>query len=105
MHCEHDHPQPEFVSQPARERAAAMFRALGDPARLWLLELLSSGEHCVSSLAGITQQEMSTISQRLKVLRQERLIQGRREGKQIFYSLADQHVLDLVQSALAHAQE
>ena len=82
-----------------------MFRALGDPARLHLMELLSEGECCVSDLAQRSHQEISTISQRLKVLRNERLIARRREGKHIFYSLADQHVVDLVRSALEHAQE
>lgn len=82
-----------------------MFRALGDPARLHLMEYLSGGERCVSDLAHHSQQEISTISQRLKVLRNERLISRRREGKHIFYSLADHHVVDLVRSALDHAQE
>jgi ArsR family transcriptional regulator, lead/cadmium/zinc/bismuth-responsive transcriptional repressor len=82
-----------------------MFRALGDPARLRLLEYLSQGERCVSELAELAGQEISTISQRLKVLRNERLIERRRQGKHMFYHLADQHVVDLVSSALAHAQE
>jgi len=82
-----------------------MFRALGDPARLQLVELLSEGERCVSDLAQRSCQEISTISQRLKVLRGERLIARRREGKHIFYFLADHHVVDLVRSALAHADE
>ena len=105
MHCEHDHAEPNLSPPQALQRAAAMFRALGDPARLQLIELLVSGERCVSSLAGFTKQEMSTISQRLKILRQERLVESRRDGKQIFYALADHHVYELVQSALAHSQE
>jgi len=69
------------------------------------MELLVGGERCVSDLATRSQQEVSTISQRLKVLWAERLVAKRREGKHIFYSLADHHVVDLVRSALAHAQE
>ncbi len=106
--CAHEHsplaPQ-SLVSQDSLERAAAMFRALGDPARLRLLEYLANGERCVSELASETEQEISTISQRLKVLRSERLIDRRRQGKHIYYSLCDQHVVDLVRSALEHAQE
>jgi DNA-binding transcriptional ArsR family regulator len=81
-----------------------MFRALGDPARLLLMECLMGGERCVGDLADYFGQEVSTISQRLKVLRNEGLIQRRREGKHIFYSLADAHVTDLIRSALEHAQ-
>jgi DNA-binding transcriptional ArsR family regulator len=81
-----------------------MFRALGDPARLLLMECLIQGERCVGDLALFFGQEVSTISQRLKVLRNERLIERRREGKHIFYYLADEHVTDLIRSALVHAQ-
>lgn len=98
-------PLGEVVSEVALERAASMFRALGDPARLRILEYLGQGERCVSDLAQQAQQEISTMSQRLKVLRNERLIERRRQGKHIYYYLADQHVVDLVNSALAHAQE
>ncbi len=82
-----------------------MFRALGDPARLQIMEWLCDEELCVSDLAERSQQEISTISQRLRVLRSERLIGRRRQGKHIYYHLADQHVVDLVRSALEHALE
>lgn len=108
LECHHEpisHRSFDLVSQESLERAAGMFRALGDPARLRLLEYLASGEKCVSELALESEQEVSTISQRLKVLRSERLIERRRQGKHIYYSLQDQHVFDLVRSALEHAQE
>ena len=82
-----------------------LFRAMGDPARLRLLGLLAQGPACVSELAAIEGETVSTISQRLRVLRNERLVTRRREGKHINYTLADQHVLDLVFSAMAHASE
>lgn len=103
--CQHAPVHVVTVSSRDREQAADMFRALGDPARLLLMELLSQGERCVSELALQTGQEISTISQRLKVLRAERLIVRRRDGKHIYYALADKHVMDLVQSALEHAGE
>lgn len=102
--CNHSSSEIPVASAPAREQAAAMFRALGDPARLLLMECLMEGERCVGDLAVFFGQEVSTISQRLKVLRNERLIERRREGKHIFYSLADGHVTDLIRSALEHAQ-
>ena len=93
------------VSGDSLERASGLFRAMGDPARLRLLGLLSQGPACVSELASIERETISTISQRLRVLRSERLVIRRRDGKHINYALADQHVLDLVFSALAHASE
>ncbi|MCA9583167.1 MAG: helix-turn-helix transcriptional regulator [Myxococcales bacterium] len=87
------------------ERAAALFRAAGDPARLVLLERLSHGECCVTELAELFGEGMSTVSQRLRLLRSERLVERRREGKHIYYSLADRHVAVLIQSALEHVAE
>jgi ArsR family transcriptional regulator, lead/cadmium/zinc/bismuth-responsive transcriptional repressor len=104
--CQHDAPvvQSQF-SESAVARAAGMLRAAGDPERLRLLELLTGGELCVSEIAQVTAGQLATVSQRLKVLRQEGLVSSRREGKHILYALADQHVIDLIFAVLAHAQE
>jgi ArsR family transcriptional regulator len=87
------------------EQAAALFRALGDSARLSLLARLTRGEYCVTELASATGEGLSTISQRLRTLRSERLLRRRRVGKHVYYTLADEHVAQLIQSALAHASE
>jgi len=60
---------------------------------------------CVTELAALEKESISTISQRLRVLRSEYLIVRRRRGKHINYGLADQHVMDLLFNALAHATE
>jgi ArsR family transcriptional regulator len=60
---------------------------------------------CVTELAASEGESLSTISQRLRVLRSENIIVRRRRGKHINYGLADQHVMDLVFNALAHATE
>jgi DNA-binding transcriptional ArsR family regulator len=60
---------------------------------------------CVTELAACEQESLPTISQRLRILRAENLIIRRRRGKHINYALADQHVMDLVFNALAHATE
>ena len=73
--------------------------------RLKLLARLAYGEWCVTELAEAAGVGLSTVSQQLRLLRAERLVWRRREGKHIYYGLADTHVLDLVQSALAHASE
>lgn len=93
------------VSESALVRASQIFRALGDGPRLSLLALLARGEACVSDVAQATGDEISTISQRLRVLRNEGLVSRRRQGKHVVYGLADQHVVDLIGNALAHAQE
>ena len=87
------------------EVAARLFRAIGDTARLRLLVLLGQGEACVTELAQAERENISTISQRLRVLRSEHLVVRKRRGKHINYVLADQHVMDLVFNALAHASE
>jgi ArsR family transcriptional regulator len=87
------------------EEAAVMFRALADPARLQTLIILSAGERNVGELAEIEGHKIGTISARLKVLLQARLVKRRREGKAVIYALADAHVLSLVRNAVEHACE
>jgi ArsR family transcriptional regulator, lead/cadmium/zinc/bismuth-responsive transcriptional repressor len=87
------------------EEAAGMFSALADPARLRLLLLLAAGEASVSDLAASQQENLSTVSARLKVLHAARLVGRKRQGKSIHYYLADDHVLALVASAVDHACE
>ena len=89
----------------ALERAAGFFRAVGDVERLRLLEVLADREWCVTELAEALGHELSSVSQRLRVLRAERLVKRRREGKHIHYRLADRHVAALLESALEHAAE
>ncbi len=105
---EHRHAGPRRqppVSDETLERAARFFRALGDASRLRLLAILAQGELCVSELAAGEGDQMSTISQRLRVLRNEELLSRRREGKHVLYGLVDQHIVDLIFNALAHASE
>lgn len=104
---EHPHRSSPTTSLPDEsfERAAAIFRAAGDVGRLKLLARLADGEWCVTELAEAAEVGLSTVSQQLRLLRSEKLVARRRAGKHIFYSLADEHVLDLVRSALSHASE
>lgn len=89
----------------ALDRAARLFRAMGDGPRLRLLHLLAAGECCVTELVEDSGEKFSTVSQRLRVLRGEGLVARRRVGLHVYYSLADRHVTDLVANALAHAGE
>jgi ArsR family transcriptional regulator len=107
--CLHEHPLRDpaaLADVDIVTRGAAIFRAMGDPERLRLLERLAvGGEHCVSELAALSEVGMSTVSQRLRLLRTERLVARRREGKHVYYALADDHVAALIRAALEHAAE
>jgi DNA-binding transcriptional ArsR family regulator len=104
---DHPHPGKPIAAYPeeAVERAAQLFRAMGDTARLRLLEMLGQREWCVTELVQATGEKFSTVSQRLRLLRAEGLVARRRKGTHLFYALADRHVADLIHNALAHADE
>ena len=91
------------TSDETLEKAARIFRALAEPSRLRLLTVLSEGSACVSELA--TEDQLSTVSQRLRTLRTENLVKRHRDGRHLIYELADEHVLELVENALRHAEE
>jgi ArsR family transcriptional regulator len=93
------------ASAEALDRASRLFRALGDVPRMRLLTLLADGPACVTELADAEHENISTVSQRLRVLRAENLVSRQREGKHIRYTLADAHVFELITNALAHASE
>jgi ArsR family transcriptional regulator len=102
------HHEPPTVHLPGvqeLERAAALFRALGDTSRLALILRLEAGGQCVGELAEATGAKLSTLSQQLRVLHAERLVSRRREGKHIRYALADEHVRALARAAIDHAEE
>jgi len=98
-----DSARPRTTSPDVIQRAAAMLRAGGDPGRLQILDLLLGGERQVSEIAEATDAELSTTSQRLRVLLKESLVARRRDGRRRFYSLADGHVRTLVCNVLDHA--
>lgn len=84
--------------RPKAEEVAELMRTLGNPDRLLLLCELSQGERCVSDLAERSGIEQPTLSQQLTVLRTQKLVATRREGKQIFYSVADARTLGLLKA-------
>jgi ArsR family transcriptional regulator, lead/cadmium/zinc/bismuth-responsive transcriptional repressor len=105
---DHANSAADLVSQlnpSACQRAAALFRALGDPARMQVLSLLASREMCVSEIAAALGDSLPAVSQRLKLLRSERVVTQRRAGKHIYYALADRHVTELIANGLAHSDE
>ncbi len=82
-----------------------IFRVLGDPTRVRILDALSRAELCVGDLAqrlGVTE---SAVSHQLRLLRNTRIVRCRREGRMMFYALDDTHVLALFEQGLRHVQE
>lgn len=83
--------------QDAAARSANLLKVLGNPDRLILLCFLTQGEYCVSELVEISGIVQPTLSQQLAVLREEQLVNTRREGKQIYYSIIDSPALAVMQ--------
>ena len=82
-----------------------IFRVLGDPTRVRILDVLSRSEVCVQDLAGALQLSESAVSHQLRLLRSARIVRARRAGRNMFYALDDHHVLALFEQGLRHAQE
>lgn len=90
---------------PSIERASAMLRALGDAERFRLGVLLIPAPLTVGEIAEATGSAMTTVSQRLKALHAAGLVRRRREARNVYYALADEHVVELIRSTLTHAGE
>ena len=84
---------------------AEFYKVFGDSTRIRILTVLRRHEMCVCDLATILAMNQSAISHQLRILKQARLISSRREGKQVFYSLADDHVHHLLDTAIEHLAE
>ena len=91
------HITPELMS-----RAAGFFKVVGDETRMKILCALSTDELCVNDIAAAVDMTKSAVSHQLRLLRDEGLVKSRREGKNIFYSLDDQHVVDIIDIAFIH---
>ena len=81
------------------------FKVFGDSTRIKILYVLSQSEMCVCDIATLLQMGQSAISHQLRVLKQMRLVSFRREGKTVFYSLADSHIQTILDQAMEHINE
>ena len=93
----HTFPEPDTIIG-----IAEIFKALSDPSRLKIVLTLLSREHCVCDIAVICNQSESAISHQLRILRTLKIVRNRREGKIVYYSLDDDHVISLIQMSLEH---
>lgn len=83
-------------------KAAELFKVFGDSTRMRILYTLSDSELCVQDIADCLGMSQSAISHQLRTLKQTALVKFRRDGKTVFYSLADDHVSTIIQQGLAH---
>ena len=84
---------------------ADLFKVFGDSTRIKILFVLYEGEMCVYDIAQTLDMTQSSISHQLRVLKQNRLVKFRKEGKIVFYSLADEHVFSIIEQGLEHVRE
>jgi len=85
-------------------RLAETFKALSDPTRVRIISALAQTELCVSDLAGTLGMSQSAISHQLRTLRELRLVKDRREGRQVYYSLDDEHIRSLFLQSMDHVR-
>lgn len=84
---------------------AELFKVFGDPTRIRILFVLFEAEVCVCDLAKTLDMTQSAVSHQLRILKQSRLVKNRREGKSMFYSLADDHVRTMIAQGREHILE
>ena len=84
---------------------AELFKVFGDSTRIRILFVLFEAEVCVCDLAKALNMTQSAISHQLRILTQNKLVKSRREGKSIFYSLADDHVRTIINQGREHIEE
>jgi ArsR family transcriptional regulator, lead/cadmium/zinc/bismuth-responsive transcriptional repressor len=84
---------------------AELFKTLGDPTRIRIMDALAKTEFCVCDVAELLGLSQSATSHQLRVLRNNGLVKYRREGKMVFYSVQDAHVSELYRQGLEHIDE
>ena len=111
--CDFIHAHEEIVEK-VRERLPGedtlydlteLFRIFGDSTRIRILYVLFEAEMCVCDIAALLGMTQSAISHQLRALKNARLVKSRREGKTVFYSLADDHVKTIIDQGLEHVRE
>ena len=111
--CEEQHMHNELVARvnemmPDEDELydlAELFKVFGDSTRIRILYVLFEAEVCVCDIAQTLNMTQSAISHQLRILKQNRLVKSRREGKSIFYSLADEHVRLIIEKGCEHIEE
>lgn len=94
-----------MLPQTVFDAVAGYFKVLGDSTRIKIIWALSKRELCVCDLSNVLGMTKSAVSHQLSSLREAKLVKFRREGKTVFYSLADEHVGNMLRAGLEHVHE
>jgi DNA-binding transcriptional ArsR family regulator len=97
--------QMQILPTSKAKQIAEIFGILADPNRLRLLSALAASELCVCDLAAVTKMTESAVCHQLRLFKAMRLVNYRREGKNVYYSLADSHMINLYRSVEEHLDE
>ncbi|BAZ17201.1 transcription repressor SmtB [Calothrix sp. NIES-4071] len=97
--------QSQILPTDKAQQMAEIFSLLADTNRLRLISALASQELCVCDLAAVTKMTESAICHQLRLLKAMRLVNYRREGRNVYYSLADDHIVTLYSSLAEHLEE
>ena len=100
-----EHVQEHIVPEDHRQSMAKLFKIFGDNTRCSIMEALNCHEMCVCDLAVLLDMTKSAISHQLKILRDNNLVKFEKKGKHAYYSLADEHVREILDVALEHINE
>lgn len=84
---------------------AELFKVFGDSTRINIIATLYENELCVCDIAEVLNMTVSAVSHQLRILRHNKLVKTRRSGKEVFYSLADDHVVKILEMAIEHVKE
>ena len=95
----------QMLSDSLFSASANFFKVMGDGTRFRILFALDKHELCVCDLANLLDMSVSAVSHQLARLREHKLVRSRRDGKNVFYSLADDHVRLMLKSCVEHAME
>lgn len=97
--------QDKTISDNTIEELSNLFKAMEDPTRVKILNILLNTEACVCDIAALINMTHSAISHQLRVLKLARIFKSRKEGKVVYYSLDDDHVKDIFHKGLNHVNE
>ncbi len=91
-------------SQEDKNKVAKIFKMLGDPTRMNIMFTLLEGEMCVCDISAVLNMTKSAISHQLALLKEARLVRFEKRGKEVYYSVDDKHVLDIISETIEHVK-
>lgn len=94
----------QMISAEQTQQVAELFKIFGDPTRVKILQVLAKREMCVCDIVSVIEMGQSAVSHQLRIMRNARIVKYRRDGKNAWYSLSDQHIAALLYQGIEHIQ-